>query len=231
MKNLTVLVCITIMAGVAIVHAQTDPVQVQPVSPPSNSSYYGGGGGYYGGYHASTAAEGRLNGLGNVVRSRGQANLSNSAAAINYSIARRSEIDNYRQGTEAYFDMRAANRRARAAERGPRATMEDLVRYAHAGKPKPLSPSEVDTVTGAIRWPMLLQSDDFAADRAKLEEIFVQSASSGTIGRENYMKARDTTRAMLGDLKQQVREVPPEQYVIAKKFLQSLAYAAGRRAG
>ena len=88
MKTATILAPIVVAAGVLF--ASETPIQ--PITPPSSSSnYYGGG---YGGYHASTAAEGRLTGMGNLVRSAGEANLSNSAAAINYSAAQRNEIEN-----------------------------------------------------------------------------------------------------------------------------------------
>lgn len=227
MKYLTVLAVIGVFVGVAAVIAQTEPVQPRPVYP--SGGYYPGGYPTY--YKSSTAAEGYMRGLGDVVRSQGQANLDNSAAAINYSIARRSEIENQKQWTSTYFSMRETNRQARAAERGPRPTMEDLVRYAQAGKPKPLSPSELDTVTGKISWPMLLQSREHADGCAELQKIFADRATKGAIGPEEYMKVREVTDAMMADLNEQIKDVPPSQYVIAKRFLQSLAYEAGRPTG
>ena len=62
--------------------------------------------------------------------------------------AQKQEIENRAQWTQTYFDMRAVNRAARAAERGPRPTMEQLARIAHEGIPAPLSPSQVDPVSG-----------------------------------------------------------------------------------
>ena len=156
---------------------------------------------------------------------------SNSAAAINYSAARRNEIENYSQRTSTYFEMRDYNRKARAAERGPRASMEQLVRFAQAGKPKPLSPSQVDVVTGALNWPTWLKSDEFSTNRDKVEEIFAQRARKGGLGRDEYMKAREVTDKMLAELKSQVRDTPPAEYLASKQFLESLAYAAGQPTG
>lgn len=241
MRSFAVLVLVTLSAGVAVVCAQTSqtdpPPSVQPVppppsqaiAPPSGGDYYGG---YPDGYHrSSTAAEGAMRGMADVVRSQGQANLNNSAAAINYSVARRNQIDNRYAWTNTYFEMRRSNRAYRAAERRPRPTMEQATRLAQAGMPKPLSPTELDTITGAIRWPTFLQSETYAAGRAELERIFAYRARDGAIGADDFVKARKATDAMLAGLKEQVREIPPAQYVAGKRFLQSLRYEVGQPLG
>lgn len=212
-----------VIFSVGLALAQSEPVY------PSGGQYYGNA--YPVSYHSSTAAEGAMRGMGDVVRAQGQANLDNSAAAINYSVARQNQIQNYRAGTTAYFDMRAANRAYRAAERRPVPSMADAVRYAQAGKPKPLGPSDLNVVTGKIRWPMLLTAEVFAADRAKMEQIFASRASSGAIGLDDYMQVRKVAKSMLADLKKQVKQAPPQQWVIAKRFVDSLAYAAGQASG
>ena len=219
MKTPVFLILAAVAVGVAVADSKTDVVQ-----PPSQS-YYGGGYPTY--YRSSTAAEGAMRGMADVVRSRGQANLSNSAAAINYSHARRNEIDNRQQATETYFDMRRMNKAYRDSERKPKPSMEDLVRYAQAGKPKRLSPSELNPVTGTIRWPILLRSDEFTDSRAELEKAFAERAAHGVVGTDDYMKIKKTTGAMLADLKKQIRKAVPDQYMVAKRFLESLAFEAG----
>jgi hypothetical protein len=169
--------------------------------------------------------------MGNVVRAQGEANLNNSAAAVNYSAARTNEIQNYKDQTSAYFDMRALNKQARAAERGPRPTMDQLVRSAQEGLPKRLSPSQLDVVTGRIQWPMVLQADMFAENRAKLESIFASRTSRGAMDLDNYRQVRELTDTMLADLKKQVRNVPAPQYLDGKNFLTSLAYEASQPVG
>jgi len=215
-----VLVCFT------VANAQTNT----PITPPSGGNYYGGGYGVYGGGHASTAAEGRLRGMGDVMRSAGQANLNNSAAAINYSIAQRNQIENREAWTHSYFQMRQANRAYRAAERGPAATMEQMVRFAQVGKPKPLSAGEVDPVSGSINWPMLLQGDDFADQRAEVEKAFAKRAGSSMMSEDDFMKTREATEEMAANLKKKIRDVPSYKYMQSKKFIDSLAYAAGQPA-
>ena len=40
------------------------------------------------------------------------------------------------------------------------------------------------------------------------------------------MKVRQTVDAMFDQLKEQIREIPPQDYVACRSFLQSLSYAA-----
>ena len=94
-----------------------------------------------------------MNGMANVISAQGQRNLSNSAAAINLTQARKNEIQNRQQWTNTYFDMRNTQRQQMAAERGPRSTPEQLARIAKNGTPDPLAPNQMDPVTGRLYWP------------------------------------------------------------------------------
>jgi hypothetical protein len=95
---------------------------------------------YYGGAYidnsASTVGESYARGMADVVRSQGAANVMNSQAAINMTEAARRDMENREQWTDTYFQMRQKNKEYRAAEKRPRATREDWVRYAAAGKPE-----------------------------------------------------------------------------------------------
>ena len=120
---------------------------------------------------------------------------------INLTDAQRREMENLQKWTETYFDMRRVNREARTAERGPRPTEADLVRYAQIGKPQRLSPSELDAVTGRISWPRLLQAAEFAPQRNALEEVFSHRASSGAIEVDEYLRVYRLTGLMLDGLR------------------------------
>ena len=227
MRQLVALALTATTIGIAVAFAQQDtaPPSYQPVYPSGGDTYVGTGGGW-GSYHASTAAEGRLRGMGDVMRSAGQANLDSSAAAINYSVARRNQIENRDAYTNTYFEMRRANKAYRAAEKGAKPTMEQLVRFAQAGKPNRLSPSELDTITGDVSWPVLLRSDQFADERTQVESAFARRAANSVVGTDDYSKVREATNTMLADLKKNIRQVPPAEYTVAKRFLESLAYEA-----
>ena len=91
---------------------------------------------------AATAAGSALNGMASVISAKGDYNLSTSAAAINMTQAQKNEIQNQQQWTNTYFKMRATNKAATAAERGPTPTMEQLAtngpgRRAQAARPQP----------------------------------------------------------------------------------------------
>jgi hypothetical protein len=191
---------------------------------------------YYGGYgyptQTSTPLEGIAHGLADVIRSTGDAHLSNSAAAINFSEARRREIENQKFWADTYFAMREANRQYREAEiKRHRGNPEDWVRYAQAGKPKPLSNHDLDAVTGEIRWPILLSAKNFDAQRVQLEKLFANRAYHGVMGADDFLTAVRLSGEMLAGLKGRIQDYPPQQYMAARKFLESLIYEAGLSAG
>lgn len=191
------------------------------------AQYYGWGGGY----HASTAAEGYARGMGNVIRSAGQARVDTSQAAINYSRAKQQEIENRKQWTQTYFDMRRINREAREAERGPKRTREDWIRLAQAGMPERLSPSELDSVGGRLTWPILLRKDEFAKDRAAIDRAFENRATTGTISPKDYEAIRQATDSISARMKKDIRSVSSMDYTTAKRFLRNLVYDSRKPAG
>jgi hypothetical protein len=210
-KSLWLTVAVLVMAGVA---------QAQP--------YYGGA---WVDNRASTPGQAAAYGMAEMARGAGQYNLMTSEAAINMTEAQKRNMENREQWTNTYFQMRAANKQYREAERGPAPSMEDLVRYAQAGKPKQLSPSELDTISGDISWPTLLQTDQFSEYRSEIEELYAQRAQSGSLSWDDQRKVDQTAKALLKDLRANVRDLPPQEYMAAKRFVESLTYEARRPAG
>ena len=153
---------------------------------------------FYGGAYfdsrASTVGESYARGMADVVRSQGAANLMNSRAAVNMTEAARLDMENREQWTDTYFQMRQKNKEYRAAEKRPRSTREDWVRYAAAGKPQPLSPSQLDSVTGKIKWPRVLMRPEFEASRAELDALFAKRAAYGEGTWDEYSLIAETIR-------------------------------------
>jgi len=176
----------------------------------------------------TTPAGAAMNGMASVISSAGDYNLSTSAAAINMTQAQRQEIQNRQEATNAYFQMQEVNRAARAAKAGPRPTMEQIVRIAKDGMPKPLSPSEVDPANGRISWPGVLQLDQFASPRSELEQLMSKRALYGGLGFQDQMECRRVIDTMVGQLKLQIREVPSEAYMASRNFLRSLQYTISK---
>ncbi len=220
------LLLLVVASASALAWAQSSPPSgtqpYQPVVPPPSVTNYGGYPGYSTG--GGTPAGSALNGMANVISAKGDYNLATSAAAVNMTQAERNEIQNRQLWTNAYFDMRATNRAARAAERGPNPTMAQLVRIAQEGVPKQISPSQLDPISGAITWPTLLKTERYAAGRTELEQLLTKRATSGDLDFSDQSKVRQTIDTMFAELKGQIRDVPTADYLASKNFLQSLAY-------
>jgi hypothetical protein len=175
-------------------------------------------------HHSSTVEEGVQRGFADVVRSAGAYNLMTSEAMGNVEDARKKYIDNRTYGAEKYFEMRDLNRRARAAERGSRPTMEDAIRYANSRKPSRLSPSELDPLSGDITWPEALRQQQYKEHRDQLEKIYAQRSEAGFLSADQLAQADSLTKSMMAQLKDNLRSYSPQAYTQAKSFLESLAY-------
>ena len=186
--------------------------------------------GYYGGHGASTFAGSYLRGLAAGAHAMGNYNRLTAEARLIHTDAYRREVLNHELAAQTYFAMRQANREARAAERGPRATPADLARFAAQAKPQRLSPSELDN-TGDISWPLLLEADEFLAFRVELQNTFSQRAANGRIGLDDHVKVRRTAAVMLEVLKSHVGGVDPIDYMVARRFIESLAFEARQPLG
>ena len=209
-------------SGASASNGQQRPYQ-PAVPAPSVVNAYGGWPGSSGG---GTVAGSAMNGMANVISAKGDYNLSTSAAAVNMTQAQKNEIQNRQQWTNTFFEMRATNRQARAAERGPRLTMEQLVTISRQGVPKVLNASQFDSVSGKLVWPSALQQDSFADQRSEVEAIFATWSRYGGLDYADQTKIRQTVDAMFDELKSQIQTIPPQDYVACRRFLQSLNYTA-----
>jgi hypothetical protein len=195
-----------------------------PVAVPVGGVPYGGWG-YTGG---GTAAGNAMNGMASVISSAGSYNQATSEAAINMTQAQRAAIQNDQLYANTYFELRATNRAARAAERGPRPTMEQLVRIAQQGAPRPLPPGALDPVSGGVAWPELLKTADYNPQRTELNELFAKRAELGGLGFSDQTKARQAVDGMFATLKEQIRSVPSGDYAASRSFLDSLVYVVAK---
>lgn len=188
----------------------------------AQGQYYDGyGTGAYS-YHASTAEEGVQRGYADIVRSQGMANLLNSQAAKEWEGARKEYIDNRLRATQTYFEMRRVNAEYQNANRPSPLSMESYVRLARQQAPDPLSTSQLDALSGAIGWPAALRKPEYDALRQQLDKLFQQRAG----GFLDYQGIHDTCEKMLTLLKAEVMALPSNEYLAARKFIESLDYTA-----
>jgi len=235
-SHASVLAALTAAGSILWTHVPGNALQQPQEQQPSTSSTYwpqsqanfpqtvvtGGGWGWGG--HALTAEQGMMEGMASMMQAAGSRNLMNAQAAGFVEDARRKNIDNRMYGTDAYFQMRKTNREARAAEQGPRPTQEDLQRYARQRAPDRLSPSELDPLTGTIAWPALLREDQYQAHRAELESLYQKRAQAGYLTGSQRGQVQQTVEALQAELKKNLRNYTPQDYVQAKKFTEGLNY-------
>jgi len=238
--NRVTFVCLTVLTATLILrqtYGQVDPTPVragperaayQPaVAAPSTTVVGGGGYGWGGGGQTPQGAA--LQGLSQVISAQGQYNLNTSAAAINLTEAERNQMQNDVQGVDTFWAMRESGAAARARERlrinGPMPTPEEFARRARAGAPKPLTARDMDPVSGRLNWPDALQDSSFSDQRDSVAPICAKWATYGALDFPEQKQLRDTLNGMYTDLKGQIAQIPPQSYVAAKGFLQSLLFA------
>ena len=173
-------------------------------------------------YHSSTAEEGIQRGFADVVRSQGMANLYNAQAATQAQQARSTYLDNEYKATQTYFEMRRYNTEARRSERSPPLSTEQYVRLAREQAPDRLTNTQLDPLTGSISWPVPLLGPEYEVFRKRLEKLLVDR----TNGYATYVEIQQACQDFTERLRADIMKFSANDYVIAKKFLDSVAYAA-----
>jgi hypothetical protein len=195
---------------------------VAPYAPYWQRYDFGGGLRYQ--RHASTAAEGYLRGSADLLRGQGQYNLLTAEARRAHAAAYAHEVANHDQAVQTYFSLRDYNREKRQAERGPRVTDDQLQRMAASGKPAPASPTDVDWISGEISWPAELQGPEYAEFRSDLQDASAEKVATGTVSAQAAASAGEAAEGMLEELKSHVRDISPQQYMSARRFIESLGH-------
>lgn len=204
-------------------------------SLPEASAQYG-----YGsyGYRPLTLYESRARGQADLVRAHGQYNLNTSEAAINWTEARSRELDNKLQNTQTYFAMRNINREQRFGTEEERAAQRNannakrLFRYGQEGRPLRPSSDQLDPVTGQISWPLVLNAPQYEPYTRRLDEMFAARAQmQDHLNYDQISKVVETTDGLLAELLANIRDMPADAYLDAKKFVESLAYEARNQTG
>ena len=192
------------------------------------SAQFGGRGffpyGRYGGYGmAGTAQSAAEFGLASVIAARGYADLQHSVAARNYLAARSQDFDNRLQWTRAYYDMRREHR-AYVSDH-TRLSMDEITKIASDAAPERLDATQLDTTTGKIAWPIILQDPRYVVLTDELENLYKSRAiASNFVGAENYQNINKTCEDLLNLLKANIDEYQPNDFIQARRFIESLRY-------
>lgn len=182
--------------------------------------------GYGYGSAGTTAAQSYMLGMSQVIRAQGEANVNNSAAAINYEQARGAYIENSKKWTEAYYQRKELYQKSEADKAArARQSRDNYLASLKTAPSQSLAPSQLDPVTGHILWPEALAGDAYAAQRRKVEELVQIRRYTGMtelLAQQLSMVARD----MQSELRMHISEMPANAYLAARKFLDGLLHDA-----
>ncbi len=176
-------------------------------------------GGLGAGYTGSTPAESYARGQAEMLRAQGDAYQAAAAGAIDYEQARGAYMENQKRWQEIQMERRKMGEQERQEHYAAQRAARDR-RSVSAPPPAAMSLSDAqyDRGTGAISWPEVLQGDAFATGRAAIEELLKLKAHTGSTSDVND-RIYQSTSALLAQLKQQVKTLPPSGYIEARKFL------------
>ena len=187
----------------------------------SNRGGYGGWGGYN---FSSTPVEGALRGQADVIRAAGEASESYTNALINYEEARSRYYDNKLKWAEIYWQRRRLNEAERQVDYDKQRARRDNYRNNRSRTVARLNPSQLDPSTGKIYWPTALQAPEFYSYRTKLDELLLTQAHSNHPGLSSEINR--TSLAMKNELKTHIRDMTPNEYLEARKFIDGLTTEA-----
>jgi hypothetical protein len=175
----------------------------------------------WGTYHSSTVEEGAQRGYADIVRSYGMASLLDAQAANQFEQARKQYIENQLKAVQTYVDAHRVNAEYRFATRKP-LPLEEYVRLAREQAPEPLTATQLDQLTGSISWPAPLRKPEYEAFRKRIDRLFQDRAIGYAIYGEIPAACEEFAQRVNADIMQ----FPPNDYIAAKKFLESLAWTS-----
>lgn len=194
------------------------------------SPYYGYGTYGYGGYgygHSSTVDEGYFRGLGAYYQGLGQYNLANSIAAEHYESAYRQSLENRVKRAETRYELKRQREAYNEQHKRPSVTPEQISKSNEAKHPRRLTSRDYEPVLGSIFWPTALQGQGFETQRQQMQALFKERTSSNTgLGTRNCREIQALARTMRASLKSEINSLSADEYMLARKFLDSLAYEA-----
>jgi hypothetical protein len=190
----------------------------RPYTAWGNVAGYGYGGGYYGGTVAGSAAAG----MGQYIQSQGaynqmtaEANKTNQEA---YSIA----LDNKLKSAQTWDQLREINKQYVAEKQAREAKAFDY--NAPPPKRPKLTPSQLDPVTGEIRWHPILMQPMFQSYRDQLQALFTLRAHDPSqVSSAQVMALTGPMRDQLDTLHD---TLPTNDFFAARHFIEGLGEAA-----
>lgn len=195
--------------------------------------FWGGSGSYVASGHPLAAELDWATARSMMLRNQSQAWEDLSRARRNVTMSMRDweqAREQYLQNQDLWTDVYLERQRIRRQLEQERAEQrqQELQVYREAQellRPEPLASGELNRETGEIIWPTALQDAQFAEEREQLEHLLsARARSSGTGEGEIGRRVSVLVRLMELKLKDQLGEIPQQQYTVASNFLDRLRY-------
>ncbi len=217
MKTKWIITTGVLLAAIASAGWGQEYEPLRPVYPRSDG--YGYYGGYYGTYEGSAAA-----GMAAFARGVGEYNYYSAMARRELEQARTLAIQNHQLAVDNWHARRAAHREQVRAEM---LTPEQVARVVEASRPARLTAAEYQPAAGKLVWPAALRGEEYAAGRAAVDQAFASRTSQDRgAGSAFYASVLQQTQEMLSQLKEEVSELRPMEFIAARKFLVGVRYEA-----
>ena len=135
-------------------------------------------------------------------------------------------LDNDLKEVKAFYDRRKMYADYRAQHASQRADKDELQRRAKPSTDR-ASAYQVDPLRGRIFWPSVLKREEFVDARGRIDDLFAQRRSRQAGLGSNFCRQTKTLAFALRDqLREMMDELPPSEYLAARKFLDTLALEA-----
>jgi hypothetical protein len=153
------------------------------------------------------------------------ANATNAKTLETLQQVRGLRLDNNLKAAKTFYDKRKLCEDYQKVNSRQRPTQEKVVRYNQASVPKRSAQFQLVSAQGRISWPDLLLDEEFSDARIQLESLFAQrKPGPGAAGSSVSGEVQTVAAEMREQLQSRIRQVSPEQYLAARRFLESLAY-------
>lgn len=191
---------------------------------------------YYRGYGPYTAAQAWHAGTvqatlarqrANMIRAQGVYNALTAQAMISQMEAQRRHIKNRVASVRAHFEMKDINRQARFGTPSKGARRAALVRRRREERAKHEAETGHSTSLshfprGKITWPTALRAPEFTEYRKVVEQLVAQRYAAEALSDNENKRLRQVITAMVCELRNQVEDCSPQEYVNAKLMLKRL---------
>lgn len=161
-----------------------------------------------------------------VIASVAATNAARAKAVDDLEKIRAMALENDLKAAKAFYDRRKMYADYRAQHAAQTNSKEDLARRAKPTTDRATA-YQIDPMRGRVFWPSVLKRDEFADARDMVDELFAQrNSNQAGLGSNFCRQTKVLATNMRGQLREMIDELPPADYLAARKFLDTLVLEA-----